>query len=424
MLETLVAPLGRASGFVQRSSKLTGVRFVQLLVLACLGRVDVTLRQMVVVGAELGVELSVAGLNQRLTQPAVRLLAQVLQAALTQTHTLAGEGCALFAHFSAVHIQDSTSLSLPQPMAAAWRGAGGNASSAGAKVLLAYEYLSGRFSALSVLAGVVPDQACRLAPALAQPGSLHLFDLGFFSQYLLAELQALGSFFVCRLQYQTALYTSAGERIELEAFLAGSAQHQLDVTVLLGATVKLPVRLLCQRVPQAVADQRRAKAKAVARRRGRTLAPATLRLMDWNLFCTNVPGEWWRLEQVLAVYRLRWQIELLFKLFKSQAGLEAIGEWRQERVLVQLYARLLGLVLVQQLLAPLRFARVRELSLPKAFAIVQQSFVPKLIACAAHGWRGLAHAIETLANRCLRLALKERRTKDPSTYDFLLALGV
>lgn len=422
VLERLVEPLARATGFVVRQSKVTGVRFVQMLVLACLERAGVSLSDMVAVGQDLGVEVSGPGLNQRIDGTAVALLRQVLAEAVAGAPERAGD-CALFARFRAVHIEDSSYLSLPPVLAEAWRGAGGNASQAGAKVLLDYDYRCGRLAAVELVEGVAADQASPLAQAVAEPGSLHLFDLGFFSQQRLAQLSAGGSYFVSRLQYQTALYTLDHARLDLAGVLSHLTTPSLEVEVLLGATVKLPVRLLVQRVPQAVAEQRRRKAKAVAKRRGRTLSPLTLRLMDWNLFCTNVPSQWWGLEQVLAVYKLRWQVELLFKLFKSQAGLDQIGNWRADRILAQLYARLIGLVLAQTLLAPLRFRGRRELSLSKAFRHLQR-FLPRLTLAIAQAWQPLADLLQHLAHTCLRLALKDKRIKNPSTYDQLLALGV
>jgi hypothetical protein len=423
-LEQLVAPLERTSGFVQRASKLGGVRFVQMVVLACLGRADVTLGEMVAVGEALGVRLSVPGLNQRINQAAVVLLQVLLAQALRLGGWVAEGHGALFARFCAVYLHDSSYLSLPKAMAAAWRGAGGSASTAGAKLWLSFEYRTGCLAQLGLGPGIEADQGSRLPQRLATPGSLHLFDLGFFSQYLLADLAAVGSFFVCRFQYQTALYTEEGGRIDLAQRLTQSDEAQLEFTACLGATRRLPVRLLCQRLPQAVADKRRRKAKAVARRRRRTLAPLTWQLMEWNLFCTNVPAEWWRLEQVLAVYRLRWQIELLFKLLKSQLGLEHFGAGRTERILVHLYARLLGLLLVTHLLAPVRLTAPRELSLPKAVRLLPQRLLPKLIAALAHPRRRLEPMLRTFADDCLRLALKDKRTKDPSTFDRLLALEV
>ncbi len=134
VLETLVTPLARSSGFVQRHSKLSAERFVQMVVLACLSEAEASLTDMVAVGDELGVAVSVPGLDQRIDDEAVALLQVVLQAAVAQAGSGTVAACPLFAAFAAVHLQDSTYLSLPATLAAAWRGAGGNASTAGAKV--------------------------------------------------------------------------------------------------------------------------------------------------------------------------------------------------------------------------------------------------------------------------------------------------
>lgn len=56
------------------------------------------------------------------------------------------------------------------------------------KLHLCYEYLQGAIAALDLTDGRAADQKCRLHLELAHPGSLHLFDLGFFKQEHLAAL--------------------------------------------------------------------------------------------------------------------------------------------------------------------------------------------------------------------------------------------
>jgi len=42
---------------------------------------------------------------------------------------------------------------------------------------------------------------------------------------------------------------------------------------------------------------------------------------------------------------VRWQIELIFKLWKSYCGLREFAHLRRDRILTELYARMIGLVL-------------------------------------------------------------------------------
>ena len=412
---------GRETAFVQRQSKVSAARFVQMMVLGTLERADASLTDLVEMGEELGVQVSASGLNQRIDDEAVALLKRVLQATLRHAQAEAMDGELLKA-FAEVQIEDSSYIRLPPGLAQEFRGSGGNASAACAKLYLSYEYRSGTIQTLELYEACTADQSTPLpSPSQAQP-ALRLFDLGFFKQTRLAQLVAQGDCFICRHYFQTALYTPQGKRLDLEAFLA-SANDEVELPVLLGAAARLPVRLLCQRVPPAVIAQRHLRIQAEAKRMRRPLSAQKMRLAAWNLFCTNVPTTLWSLRQVLAVYRLRWQVELLFKHWKSDLGLERLGNWRRARTLAQLYARLIALVLWHFLLAPLRFTSSGELSWPKALAIFQRK-LPCIAAAIAAGWRSLPALLHAFFRRCQRLALKDKRCSRPSTYQHLATLGL
>lgn len=425
VLETVSNAMACETGFVQRASKVNGARFVQMLVLGCLTKPVVSLTDLVAVGETLGVSVSASGLNQRINAQAVVLLQRVLQAALA--HSQGGEPAAMpvLSAFAAVYLEDSTYISLPPGLADVYRGSGGNASAAGAKVYLNYEYRSGTLQTVTLLDGCCPDQTIPLAPAATcAPGAgcLRLFDLGFFKLTRLAQLVAQGDYFICRHHLQTALATPAGERLALERLLAAlpPTSGAVAVDVLLGARERMPVRLLVQRVPATVVAQRHARIRRDAQRMRRKVSPRKLRLAAWNLYLTNVPAAVWSLEQVLRVYRLRWQVELLFKLWKSELGLDRLGDWRPARVLCHLYARLTALVLLHLLFRPIRLATADELSLPKAVALLRH-MLPLLTEAMAAGWQRLAPLLQSLRTRCLRHALKNKRRKKPSTYALVSA---
>ena len=447
VLESVPSEQGRISGFVQRATKLTAVLFVQMLVLGCWQQRRTRLVDLVQVGRQLGVKISLPGLHQRINQAAVVLLRSVLQAALAQPRPHAPAATRyIFQHFSQVYVQDSSYVSLPPALAQQLAGSGGDASPAGAKVVLNYEYHTGTLAAVALVAGRTPDSRCGQAAQLASPGSLHLFDLGFYALNLLSELCAAGSYFLCRHHAQTALFSAAEsadgspQRLDLLTLLrthgrraaAGPEAATWEVAVYLGVKEKLPVRLIAVRLPPAVVEQRRRRLREGARRRGRTLTAETLALAAWNLFCTNVPSAWWSAEQVATAYCSRWQVELLFKLCKSQAGLDCIDAWRAERILCFFYARLIAVVLSHQILTSWRFVTLvdveqgvetlRELSPPKAFHLLQHAVGACSRIIALH-WRGLKSWLTQLGAACKALALKDKRCKKPSTFQRLAALG-
>jgi hypothetical protein len=96
------------------------------------------------------------------------------------------------------------------------------------------------------------------------------------------------------------------------------------------------------------------KVREHAKKRGTTLSQTYLFMLGWTLFVTNAPDTMITVKQACDFYRIRWQIELIFKLWKSYCGLNHIQAWRKERVLTELYAKLIGIVIVHFLLAPLR----------------------------------------------------------------------
>ncbi|HEX3053365.1 MAG TPA: transposase [Aggregatilineaceae bacterium] len=120
-------------------------------------------------------------------------------------------------------------------------------------------------------------------------------------------------------------------------------------------------------------------------------------------------------ETLLTVYRVRWQIELCFKLCKSHFRLAVIGPWRRQRLLCQLYARLIGVTLFRWLIVPWRLLAERELSPVKVFPLVRRPALPLLRTLSADGVN-LVDILAEVDNDFLRYALRTPRTKSPSTF--------
>src|SRR5947207_13126423 len=88
------------------------------------------------------------------------------------------------------------------------------------------------------------------------------------------------------------------------------------------------VRLLAVRVPESVAATRRSKMQQEAKDRGKTISETRLALAGWTILVTNVPAALLSLEEALVLARARWQIELLFKLWKQDG---CVDDWRGKK---------------------------------------------------------------------------------------------
>ena len=122
--------------------------------------------------------------------------------------------------------------------------------------------------------------------------------------------------------------------------------------MLLGAQEKMRVRLVALPVPPQVANERRRKAKAHLQNRCQ-LSKEYLAMQGWTIFVTNVPADVLPARQVMALYGQRWQIEIIFKGWKSHFHLEAVSKTTTAELLqVAIYGKLLFITLTHPLSAP------------------------------------------------------------------------
>lgn len=411
----------RKSKFVERQSKIDGPNFTQILVFGCLKKPHSSLGDLVKVADQLEIEITIPGLDQRINQEAVSLLMEILQRSVQELSGQDRLDIEVLKHFSAVYLLDSTQLALPDTMSGLFPGAGGDGPAASMKIQLSYDYLRGELSALRFTAGIEPDQNCALHLEQAHPGSLHLFDLGYFKQQVFAELDHQGASFISRFEHQTALYTDEAEpiRLKLLDFLQKVKGDRFETRLQMGRLTHLPVRILFQRLPLAVVEERRRKLIDHLKHKGKRPSETYLKLLEWQFFITNIPTEWLSFDQILLLYRVRWQVELVFKLWKSQANLDGLGNWRVDRVLVHVYARLIGLVLFFALTASFRWLSCAELSLPKAFVSFQDQ-IPAILDSICYGWGSFYLVISHLSDQWRKFDRKTRRVAHPSTLDALI----
>jgi hypothetical protein len=177
-------------------------------------------------------------------------------------------------------------------------------------------------------------------------GSLSIFDLGYFSLDRFERVEQADGYWLSRLQYGTTLCDAAGNVVALRKFLAKNAKHGVvDASVQLGEK-RLPCRLLAVRVSPEIAARRRQKVREKARDHGREPSQEYLELQEWTIFVTNCPRSLLRWEEVVVLYRARWQIERLFKLWKSYNRLaDRDAEATAAQQLAEVYARLVAVII-------------------------------------------------------------------------------
>lgn len=413
---------GRKSGFVQRQSKLDGAGLAQTLVFGFLANPQATWDELAQTAATCGIAITAQGLDERLGPAAAECLRQVLQAAVGTLLHADPVVLPFWQRFNGVYVQDSSTISLPAALADVWAGCGGGQhpgdGAAAVKIQVQWELVTGQLSALQLQPGRSPDQKATPMLLGLPAGAVCLTDLGYFCLERLVSQAARGVYWLTRLKVRQRL-TFDGQLRVLADWLPAQPGPTVERDVQLGVHEHLACRLLALRVAPAVAQQRRRQLRAEARHKGATVSQERLRLADWEVFITNIPREQLSLAEAWVLARVRWQIELLFKLWKSQGQ---VDEWRSAkpwRILCEVYAKLIG-QLVQHWLILVSCWTVPDRSLVQAAQTIRKQAL-HLASCFSQT-AGLAEAL-AVVQRCLRQGrrLNKRRTA-PSTYQILAAL--
>src|ERR687886_1023959 len=365
--------LARDTRFVQREAKLGGAHFVQTLVFTYLANPNATLEELSQTAAALGVAITPVGLTQRFTAEAATFLQAVVAAAVTRALAADPLAIPLLERFAGVYLEDSTTIALPEALRECWAGCGNATGQGGAalKINVRLDLCTGRLASLTLHDGRTHDLQASAPLSGVASGALSRADLGYFGLERFQDLSQQGAYFLSRLKVSTQVYGPDGQRWADLATHLERHGPQVDLPVTLGETYRLPVRLLAVRVPQAVADQRRRKLRAEVRDQGRHVRARRLALAAWVIFITNAPAELVSLEAGLVLGRVRWQIELLFKLWKSHGQIDESRSANPWRVVCDVYAKLLAMIL-QHWVALIDLWGYPDRSLVKAAHTVQK----------------------------------------------------
>ena len=155
-------------------------------------------------------------------------------------------------------------------------------------------------------------------------GEIRIGDRAYLQPHRMAALIDAGADLVIRAGWKSARWLDAkGRPLDLIAELR-KARGLIDRPILIqpkGGKL-LALRLIAIKKPEQAAAAARRKARRDAQREGYQLSKQTLEAADWVIIVTSLRPDDFATADVLALYRLRWRIELGFKRLKSLIGLK------------------------------------------------------------------------------------------------------
>jgi len=424
LVDVLQAVLGptaeteaKKTGFVQRQSKLTGAKFVQTLVFGWLENPEATLEELAQTAMALGVSISPQGLDQRFTPSAADLLQAVLERAVQEVIASEPIAMPLLQRFAGVYILDSSTVALPEILATLWAGCGNQSHkpAAALKIHLRLEMTTGALTGPVLSAGRLHDRSCWLQTKPLPGGALRLADLGYFSLAAMKAMAEQGSYWLSRLQANTAVFDAQGQRRVLSHWLDEQGDT-VDMPITVGAQERMPCRLVARRVPDDVANERRRHLKEEAERRKQPVSEERLRLAAWTFYITNVPASLLSVAEAMVLGRLRWQIELLIKLWKSHGHIDESRSRDPWRVMCEVCAKLLAMV-AQHWLLLVSCWRYADRSLTKAVKTIRKH--ARHLEVSFADTSRLIEALEIFCQCLVKGCRINKSRSDPRTHQLL-----
>lgn len=424
-IPSTIEEIAKSSGFMKRHSKLLPETFAKAMSLGLLDSKNIT-EEVIAEKCSViqnGLSLSKQAISKRLNE-CTDFLQELLKKAFSLIYSNALEihSSLLLNYFSDVKLLDATTISLPDQVADDYVGMGGRNAKSALKIQTLYSAVHHSITAFDITSGVTHDT--NSLPVMIKElteNELFLADLGYFSIDSLRKIQEK-NFFISRIKTNLKLYKVVSERYAIyeeldlkELFNQGSDTIDQDVYIGTESCNKLKVRLVGIKLSDEIAAQRIKKAKI--QNNGANIDHYKRQLLHWNLMITNIKKETLDTLIITELYRVRWQIEILFKVLKSTLSIDKMHVGKTKYVEAILYGKLLGALLTM----PLYDCVDQTILCKQGRGVSIQRFYTLLIADLHQFYtvkRITLHTYEEFSNllqRIGKLSLHEKRSRQ-TTY--------
>lgn len=391
--KTAIEALAKETGFVKRESSLGGFDFALLQMKTTASEGYMSLTELIsTLYQDTGIVISKQGLDGRYNEEAVnflkKLLGKVLLINLKEKISLP-----TLSQFKGICVRDATSSQIPACLVDSFKGSGGSGSNAGVKIDLMYDIL-GSDMVLEFRDAASNDTSSQ--ELKVRLDHLYLQDLGYFKLPTFAHIDSQGGYFISRYKQGVNIYHQKEDKkaILIGSLLEGLQENQTkEYNLFLGSKNRLPVRLIIQKLPQHITDKRKKRLKKELKGKKEQASKQRIFLCGYTLIITNIKQELIASLEILELYRLRWQIEIMFKCWKSILDFGQVHPMKAQRFLCMLYGQMIWITLTMKLtslfrivcwkdyrmeLSELKFFKIIYIAKNKIWEAIQSNFLRKL----------------------------------------------
>ncbi len=183
------------------------------------------------------------------------------------------------------------------------------------------------------------------------PGEIRIADRAYLQPDRMAAVLDAGADIVVRAGWKGAHWLDAAHKpLDLLAVLRKAARHGLvdrPVFIARKGQPALRSRLVAVRKPAHATEAARRKARREAQKGGHQISRGTLVAAEWVILVTSLKPKAFSTADILALYRLRWRIELGFKRLKTIVGLKGPPGIDERSARPYLLAHLLFILLLE-----------------------------------------------------------------------------
>lgn len=347
-----IESIAKRTGFHQRSSgKIDPLIFLDIILLLYKDHKEDSLEMLyLAIKSKYGISISKQGLDQRFSEKASDFLEEVLKQLLEMQLSIPLTLNKYLNNFIKVKIKDSTEFKGFSKNQREYPGFDGPGTESCFQVQLEFDVKTGKVEDLCLTAAINSDQTdAKETLDAVKAGELIIRDLGYISQYALNVINEQDAYYLNKIKRNVQLYNSSGKVMQYQKIYRKMKSSNLEIyeeKLTVGQQTDHKSRVIFTILPEKEYKQRLKELKASRKEKEITKEDRARARM--NVLITNAGIEELPTQVAVNLYRIRWQIELEFKSWKSTARLASVKDTKTSRTECYIMGKLIWLLLANQ----------------------------------------------------------------------------